>query len=280
MGPLDLADPRADYERIGRRIHDQLIACLPQDWSWKGRRILDLGCGAGRVLRHLLAYTDEGAELHGCDVDEPSIEWLNEHMSPPVHAFANATMPPLPLADDSLDLVVATSFFTHIYQGWSEWLVEVQRVLAPGGLLLATYLGAGMSHELGHLTGRPYDAEQIGMLALGCEGHYEWTNVWQGPWWFREHWGRAFEILELHESGFAERPGRGHGWVLMRARRTSLRPADLERPVGAELLRELTSAQLNVTALFKGRPSSSSTGTRSSPKGTGWPIVWTSCGAA
>jgi SAM-dependent methyltransferase/glycosyltransferase involved in cell wall biosynthesis len=252
VGPLDPADPMADYDRIGKRIHDQLVACLPDDWRWEGKRVLDLGCGAGRVLRHLIGYADVGSELHGCDIDAASIDWLLGHLSPPVHAFTNDPLPPLPMPDGSLDLVIATSVFTHIYQGWSEWLLDLHRVLVPGGLVLATYLGAGMSDELRALTGRPYDPDEMGMLALGCEGHYEWTNVWHTPWWLREHWGRAFEILDLQESGFADRPGKGHGWVLMRSRPVQLEPADLERPAPADLARELRAAELNVAALFKG----------------------------
>ena len=257
VGPLDPGDPMADYERIGQRIHDQLVACLPDDWSWQGKRVLDLGCGAGRVLRHLLPYADQGAELHGCDIDRPSIEWLKANLSPPVHAFTNEALPPLPLPDGSIDLIIATSVFTHIYQGWSGWLLDLHRVLAPGGLMLATFLGSGMADDLLLFTGLAYDAERIGMLAIGSEGHYEWTYVWHGPWWLREHWGRAFEILQLQESGFADRPGTNHGWLLMRRRPTSLQPVDLERSNESQLARELSAAQLNVSALFKGQTQNS-----------------------
>ena len=252
VGPLDPGDPMADYDRIGRRIHAQLLECLPDGWSWDGKRILDLGCGAGRLLRHLLPYAEVGAQLNGCDIDGPSIKWLDDHLNPPVHAFENDALPPLPLADNSLDLVIATSVFTHIFQGWSDWLLELHRVLAPGGLVVATYLGSGMADELRDLTGITYDPETIGILPLGCEGHYELTNVWHGPWWLRDHWGRAFDILELEEQGFADQPGKGHGWMVMRARPVCLQPGDLERPGEAELARELSAAQLSVSALFKG----------------------------
>ena len=80
-------------------------------------------------------------EFYGCDIDAESIEWIVEHLSPPFMAFQSDEMPPLALGDESLDLVYACSVFTHIADLWSAWLLELHRVLKPGGLLIATFLG-------------------------------------------------------------------------------------------------------------------------------------------
>jgi len=126
LPPIALADRvgrGATFEEIGRRTRAEILARLPEGWSFTGRRVLDFGCGAGRTLRHFL---DEArtCELHGCDIDGPSVSWLAENLSPPLRVFQNEEAPPLPLGDDSFDLVWAISVFTHISDHWSGWLVS------------------------------------------------------------------------------------------------------------------------------------------------------------
>ena len=55
--------------------------------------------------------------------------------------------------------------------------------------------------------------------------------VLHSPWWIVEHWGRAFEIESIHDSGFMSPtdPEAGHGYVLLRKKAVTLRTADLER---------------------------------------------------
>ncbi len=72
-----LRDPLQTYQRLGVAIRDQIVEVLPPDWSLDGRRVLDFGCGSGRVLRHF-AELSKDVELWGCDIDRPSIEWLQE----------------------------------------------------------------------------------------------------------------------------------------------------------------------------------------------------------
>jgi SAM-dependent methyltransferase len=134
---IDDADLEGVYLANGRVTRERLESLLGPDWSWQGKRVLDFGCGAGRTLRHLL---DTGAELHGCDVHGPSVDWLAGHLSPPLHVHRNDELPPLPYADGLFDLVYALSVFTHLADTWEEWLVELRRVLAPDGLLVATFL--------------------------------------------------------------------------------------------------------------------------------------------
>jgi SAM-dependent methyltransferase len=215
---------------------------LPAGWSWSGKRVLDFGCGAGRTLRHFAAEAGE-AEFWGCDIDAASIAWLNAHLNPPFRAFVNGAVPPLALPDDSLDLVYAYSVFTHIGAAWSAWLLELHRVLAPGGLLVASFLGSGHSEAV---AGEPWDSDRIGMNVL--RAHAGWEDggpmVLMSPWWIRAHWGRAFDIVSLRDDGV---PG-VHGMVVARARASAPSLEELER-IDAEDPREIRALQHNVRQL-------------------------------
>jgi SAM-dependent methyltransferase len=227
VGPLNPEDPFSDYLGIGAAVRAHFDAVLGPDWSWEGKTALDFGCGAGRVLRHYLPEAAAGADFHGCDVDVEAIVWLQTNLSPPFHAFVNLEQPPLDRPDSTFDVIFAASVFTHIASGWAEWLLEMHRVLKPGGLLIASYLGAGMADLYETVTGDPYDEELVGMDFTGAQDPYVHRNVFHSPWWIRAHWARAFDITELRTSGFANPEGEGHGLVMMRPLPDPPTPAEL-----------------------------------------------------
>ena len=110
------------------------------------------------MLRQFLDEAEQ-AQFWGCDIDAPSIAWVEANLSPPCGSFHNRFTPPLPLEAGSLDLVYATSVFTHIDELWSDWLLELHRILAPGGRLISSFLGEGMWEAL---IGEPYREELVG----------------------------------------------------------------------------------------------------------------------
>jgi SAM-dependent methyltransferase len=242
----DATDPFAYYDTLGRETRDAIVDRLPPDWTFDGKRILDFGCGAGRTLRHF-AGEAATAEFWGCDIDEESVRWMEEHMSPPFHVFVNGEEPPLEQPDSSFDLIFAISVFTHLTSSWGRWLVELHRVLKPDGLLLVTFMGCGMSEEI---AGEPWDAESFGMnvIRYGQSWDLGGPMVIHSPWWIEEHWGRAFEILSLAPDGFAAKPWLDHGSVLMRKREQTIDPAELERIAPGDT-REVSALAHNVQQL-------------------------------
>lgn len=228
VGSLEEAqDPYEFYDDLGRRARENIERALPSDWSFEGKTVLDFGCGAGRTLRHFLPEAST-ADFCGCDIDAESIEWLESNLSPPLRVFQNGPEPPLSAPDDTFDLIWAVSVFTHLAETWSSWLLELRRVLKPGGLLLATFMGEGMS-EL--IAGEEWDEDRVGMnvLRYGQSWDLGGPMVLHSPWWIREHWGRAFDVLELRPDGFATRARRGQGTALLRKNDTDVTREELER---------------------------------------------------
>jgi ubiquinone/menaquinone biosynthesis C-methylase UbiE len=234
---------RGLYERTGRARRLGIERALPEGFSFDGKRVLDFGCGAGRVLRQFKREARSG-EFWGCDLYEPTISWLQENLTPPFRFYVSEGLP-LPHPDEYFDLVYAISVFTHITDDWAAWMLELHRILKPGGFLLATFIGPRLWERS---LGRQVDEDELGVAMLRLDQSYESTSgplVLHSPWWVRAHWGRAFELVTLWPHGFAwpRRPGEtqeevegrlwaakpGHGVFVGRKQAGSFSAADLER---------------------------------------------------
>jgi SAM-dependent methyltransferase len=233
VGHLESEDVLANYERAGHVLGEHLLRSLPADLELAGCRVLDFGCGPGRLLRHLVTRVPAGTAVDGCDIDEASIAWLRAHLPAPHEAFRSAAEPPLPRADGSYRLIYATSVFTHLAASWSAWLCELHRLLEPGGVLAATIMGRGCATLCGE---DPWDEDRIGMLVLGPGRPWSAGGpmVLHSEWWLRAHWGRAFEVLSLEPTGFgmSGEDWPSQGLVVMRRRDGDTAPtaSGLEAP--------------------------------------------------
>jgi ubiquinone/menaquinone biosynthesis C-methylase UbiE len=99
------------------------------------RRVLDIGCGTGYLLRLLAERCPQATELAGIDA-APSMIGAAERAADDLRLrFTVGAAERLPYPDGAFDLVVSTTSFDH----WSDQqagLGECARVLAPGGHLV------------------------------------------------------------------------------------------------------------------------------------------------
>ena len=102
-------------------------------------RIVDYGCGYGRVAGLLRQYGFAGVE--GFDVSAGLVE--RARRDHPDLRFATLTHPPrLPCPDDGVDAVLLIAVLTCVPTdaGQRELIDELRRVLRPGGLLYVSDL--------------------------------------------------------------------------------------------------------------------------------------------
>ncbi len=106
------------------------------------RSVLDIGCGTGRLLVgwHVDA---PGRRLVGTDLNDTLIDWDRANLGSVAAWEVNGLHPPLPHPDATFDLVILASVFTHLsLENQKAWLVEVRRLVAPGGRAVVTLHGS------------------------------------------------------------------------------------------------------------------------------------------
>jgi SAM-dependent methyltransferase len=142
-----------DYIQIGEeffRYFVDIAGLKPQE------RVLDVGCGTGRMARPLTRYL-KGGSYDGIDIVAPSIKWCQEtyaHRYPNFHFHFTdiynkaynlagryrASEYRFPFEASSFDFVFLTSVFTHMLpEDLDNYLSEVAQVLKQGGRCFITY---------------------------------------------------------------------------------------------------------------------------------------------
>lgn len=145
---------QGDFVAVGREFLRHFIEIgqlAPSD------RVLDVGCGTGRMAVPMTAYLNPSGRYRGFDVSRDSIAWCRNRITPRfpnfrfewVDVFNKAYNPAgriapsaftFPYPDGEFDFVFLTSVFTHMLPAdVSHFLDEISRVLSPGGRCFATF---------------------------------------------------------------------------------------------------------------------------------------------
>ena len=116
---------RRKRARSSARIWDKVLPPLPA-----GSRVLEIGSGRGEFAREALR---RGLHYEGI---EPSAE-LRARLEADGIRIWNAAVPPLPVPDESVDLVHSRDLFEHLvdYREALALCEEAYRALRPGGYL-------------------------------------------------------------------------------------------------------------------------------------------------
>lgn len=175
---------------------------------------LDFGCATGRVVRHF-ACLGEMERVCGVDINRRHIEWINKFVPQKIEAAQTTSIPSLPFADSTFDLVTAFSVFTHIEAFETAWLLVIQRVLKPGGIAWLTVHSDATWQQMkqgwplfdalqNHPEFQPYrdsasraqmPSERL-VFRVNIGRSYK-SNVFYTTEYLNRVWGRFFDIVEL-----------------------------------------------------------------------------------
>lgn len=127
---------------MGRRLLERSVAHFGAS---PGLRILELGCGTGR-LTALLAGSFPGAELLAVDIAPEMVARARERV-PGARFLAVDAESLLAGLDPAFDLVISNAA-VQWFQDCDRTLARASELLRPGGLLAVSTFGEGTFHEL------------------------------------------------------------------------------------------------------------------------------------
>lgn len=128
-----------------------------EKWGLKPNdKVLDVGCGVGRIALPLTLYLKNGL-YEGFDVNKDAIDWCKNNIEPDFTNFhfkfidlynntynPNGMIKPdsftFPYENEYFDFIILTSVFTHMLpEDVSNFVKEISRVLKMGGCCYASY---------------------------------------------------------------------------------------------------------------------------------------------
>lgn len=143
-----------DFEKIGNEFFDYFkrYGQIQPD-----SKILELGCGMGRMALPFKSFLNSDGAFHGFDIATEGIEWCTNKIAPNDARFhfqkvdiynklynpsgkINANEFVFPYPNNSFDFVFATSVFTHMLPtDLLQYIKETYRVLKPSKKALFTF---------------------------------------------------------------------------------------------------------------------------------------------
>jgi len=178
ISPLDTMfrwHERDHYFSVGRSARECIAACMLAAPNADAARILDFGCGYGRVLR-VLGEEFPRASITASDVDREAVDFC-ERTFGATGVYAS-TDPREIRFEDKFDLIWVGSVFTHIDEtAWEGLLRVLAAALADDGLLIFTTEGPAVADTLreGELDfGLAPDAVQSILRDFAESGFWVW----------------------------------------------------------------------------------------------------------
>lgn len=134
-------------------------------------KILDWGCGPGRVIRHLPKLVSQTCSLYGTDYNKKYIEWCSKNIAN-VTFKNNGLQPPLSFTDNYFDIIYGISIFTHLSEEMHyKWVDELLRVSKPGGIIFITLHGESFKVQLMESEIKKFENGELVIKANTKEGH-------------------------------------------------------------------------------------------------------------
>jgi SAM-dependent methyltransferase len=213
----------SDFHRLGAEFLDLFVrlgGLRPE------HRVLDIGCGPGRMAVPLTSYLAPRGAYAGFDVVGEEVRWCQRAITPRFPAFTfervdvhNARYNPagtvrahefrFPYEDAAFDFAFATSVFTHMLPADVEhYLDELARVLRPGGTALLTWVLLTDESRAALASGesRFSFAHTAGVASIDDPESPEAAVAYPETWVREQTASRGLPLRSLHPGGWCGHP--------------------------------------------------------------------------
>jgi SAM-dependent methyltransferase len=128
-----------DYYGIGASGAEAVTNTVTASHLTEVKRVLDLPCGHGRVLRHIVQLFPD-AQFDACDLDADGVRFYAETFGArPIFSQPNLTEVRF---DSRYDVIWIGSLFTHTsYEITKQWLMFLAGLISDKGIIVATFHG-------------------------------------------------------------------------------------------------------------------------------------------
>lgn len=182
------------YYAESRETAEWLAMLLQRHVKLNNLKILDWGCGPGRVIRHLPNVFGNENDFYGTDYNEKSIDWCSKNL-PQISFNQNSLEANLSYENDFFDIIYGISIFTHLSERMHyRWIDELKRVLKPEGILLVTTQGTNFKVKLTSNELSRFDSGRLVIRGNVKEGHRTYS-AFQPPSFMKKLFAE-FKILE------------------------------------------------------------------------------------
>lgn len=127
------------YDQVGQSTVRVILAAIAASQLDRVDKVMDLLCGHGRALRHLVAMFP-GAQFTACDLDRAGVQFCAEEFgATPIVSEPDLAAVQFP---DRYDIIWVGSLFTHVSKAQTAaWLAHLAGFLTDKGLIVATFHG-------------------------------------------------------------------------------------------------------------------------------------------
>ncbi len=157
--------PESHYFKNGEKHTKMFIESIKrlQSTLLSGKRVLDYGCGHGRITRHLNTFLHP-SKLVVADVWDSAVNFCAKEFN--ATPFLVSEENKISMLDEKFDLIISYSVFSHIPPHLFEFtLSELKKILDSEGLLLFTTKG-----DL-----------HIKKFGLSMKDGYHFGSIWKVP---------------------------------------------------------------------------------------------------